>query len=228
MSLTRRTQTIPFNKIVIATIKDEIDQSNFPDNASDMYLNNSRTSICYMLPKIQTVDINGRPIGSAVSCPTSNISAFPDGILAPIAQTRPTSVKDSSDALKIVDDFKFPSETRFLFTMEVKFIYIVVPNQDGLIALKHFLNSCPVQNPPTNTLIRLTELVLIQNFFSFHGNVYVQVGGVARGSKLGSNYVFCWISETSHYSAIPSTFPCRIRRYIDDIVGATSLSQFQL
>ena len=38
------------------------------------------------------------------------------------------------------------------------------------------------------TLVRLTELVLTLNPFSFNGKYYSQTGAIAKGSRLGSNY----------------------------------------
>ena len=65
---------------------------------------------------------------------------------------------------------------------DVKCSYTVIPNGDGLLALTHFLNKRPVPQPPTHTLVRLAELVLTLNTFSFNGNFYRQTGGVAMGA----------------------------------------------
>ena len=44
--------------------------------------------------------------------------------------------------------------------MDIKSLYTVIPNNDGLQALKYHLNLRPEQQPPTHTLVRLAELVL--------------------------------------------------------------------
>ena len=44
--------------------------------------------------------------------------------------------------------------------MDVKSLYTSIPHEDGLIALRHFLDQRPDPEPPTNTLIRLAKLVL--------------------------------------------------------------------
>ena len=67
---------------------------------------------------------------------------------------------------------------RYLFTM----LYTVIPNNDGLQALKYHLDLRPEKQPPTHTLVRLAELVLTLNCFDFDGNYYQQVGGVAMGT----------------------------------------------
>ena len=56
--------------------------------------------------------------------------------------------------------------------MDIKSLYTVIPNNDGLQALKYHLDLRPEQQPPTNTLVRLAELVLNLNCFAFDGNYY--------------------------------------------------------
>lgn len=56
------------------------------------------------------------------------------------------------------------------------------------------------KEPSTSTLIRLVELVLILNSFSFNNEYYRQIGGVSMGNGMGPSYdkeelclPFCWI-----------------------------------
>ena len=55
--------------------------------------------------------------------------------------------------------------------MDVKSLYTstVIPHQDGLKALKFFLDKRPTQEPLTTVLVRSADLVLTQNNFSFDG-----------------------------------------------------------
>lgn len=75
------------------------------------------------------------------------------------------------------------SQVQEVFTMDIKSLYTVIPNNSGLEALNYFLNKRPVF-PPTSTLIRLGELVLTLNAFTFSGDFYQQIGGVAMDSKM--------------------------------------------
>ena len=56
-----------------------------------------------MLPKIHNPNNPGRPIVSACYCPTENIAAYLDEVMAPLVRCLPTYVKDSNDALRIFD-----------------------------------------------------------------------------------------------------------------------------
>jgi len=108
-----------------------------------------------------------RPIVSACSCPTENIAAFLDEITAPLLCNLQTYVKDTKHALQIFDEFRFGDGERFLFTMDTKSLYTVIPNNDGLRALAHFLDKREVKEPSTATLTRLAELVVTLICFQF-------------------------------------------------------------
>ena len=108
--------------------------------------------------------------------------------------------------------------------MDIKSLYTVITNNDGLRALAHFLDKREVKEPSTATLTRLAELVLALNAFSFNGDHYRQVRGVAMGSKMGPNYVYACLfvgfvedQMLNQYSGVIRQL---YRRYIDDAVGA--------
>ena len=65
--------------------------------------------------------------------------------------------------------------------MDITSLYTVIPNDEGLRALKHFFDQRTVKEPSSETLLRLAELVLTLNCFSFGGNYYKQTNGVAMG-----------------------------------------------
>ena len=64
--------------------------------------------------------------------------------------------------------------------MDITSLYTVIPNNEDLQALKYFFNQRPIKKPRSETLLRLAELVLTLNCFSFGGNYYKQINGVAR------------------------------------------------
>ena len=97
-------------------------------------------------------------------------------------------------------------------------------NNDGLQALKYHLDLRPEQQPPTNTLVRLAELVLNLNCFDFDGNYYQQVGFVAMGTKMGPNYACLFVGyvERKMFEEYQGRKPALYKRYINDVLGASS------
>ena len=114
--------------------------------------------------------------------------------------------------------------------MDIKSLYTVIPHQEGLLALKHFLDLRPDPQPDTSTLLRFAELVLSLNCFSFAGEFYHQIKGVAMGTRMGPNYanLFVGYVEAQIFSQYPGPLPELYGRYIDDCIGATTLPREQL
>ena len=140
----------------------------------------------------------GRPIVSACSCPTELISSYLDKIMTPIVKTLPSYVKDSQHVLEIFRDFSFLGQNKLIFTMDIPSLYTVIPSDEDLRALKHFFDLRTVKEPSSETLLRLAELVLTLNCFSFGGNYYKQTNGVAMGTKMGPSYANLFVGFIEH------------------------------
>ena len=107
---------------------------------------------------------------------------------APFVKSLPTYVKDTNHALHIFDSFRFDTATpghHFLFTMDVKSLYTVIPNDCGLQALSYILDKRNIKEPSTSTLTRLAELVLSLDSFSLNNEYHRQLGGLKMGSRMG-------------------------------------------
>lgn len=132
--------------------------------------------------------------------------------------------------LRISQSFRFSGATNYVFTMDVKSLYTVIPNRDGLLALRHFLDKRSVLQPPTHTLVRLAELVLTLNTFTFNGSYYQQTGGVVMGSRFGPHYACLFMGhiEEQIFEQYEGRTPDLYKRYIDDIVGACSCSNREI
>ena len=109
--------------------------------------------------------------------------------MAPIVKSLPSYIKDSKHALEIFRDFNFLGENELIFTMDISSLYTVIPHREGLQALRYFFDQRAVKEPSSETLLRLAELVLTFNCFSFAGNYCKQINGVAMGTKMGPSYV---------------------------------------
>ncbi|KAK3746092.1 hypothetical protein QZH41_004617 [Actinostola sp. cb2023] len=224
-----------YQKTIKSVVNEMIANVELPPSAKHLIVTSARTSRFYLLPKIHKPNNPGRPIVSACNCPTQDISAFLDEIMAPFVKSLPSYVKDTNDALNIFDAFRFNSNNsntagRFLFTMDIKSLYTVIPNDGGLQALTYYLDQRLVKEPPTHTLTRLAELVLTLNAFSFNGQIYHQTGGVAMGTKMGPNYACLYVGyfEDQVFRQYTGFVPQLYRRYIDDVIGAASCNREEL
>lgn len=224
-------KTIVYNKIIKDTISRFISQGKLPENAYNLIIPSARTAKFYVLPKIHKVGNPGRPIVSTCNCPTEKISSFLDELMQPIVKQLPSYIKDTTDALNVFNNFTFDTnDKKFIFTMDVKSLYTVIPHSEGLKALRHFFDKRAYKYPPTDTLIRLAELVLTTNTFKFQDKCYTQVAGVAMGTKMGPSYacLFMGYLEEMFFKSYHGPKPDLFKRFIDDIIGAASISNQQL
>ena len=114
--------------------------------------------------------------------------------------------------------------------MDITSPYTVIPNSEGLQALKHFFDQRTVKEPSSETLLRLAELVLTLNCFSFAGNYYKQINGVAMGTRMGPSYANLFVGYVEHqyFNQYNGPKPELYGRYIDDCIGAISSSREEL
>ena len=112
----------------------------------------------------------------------------------------------------------------------ITFLYTVIPNGEGLLALKHFFDQRAVKEPKSEALLRLAELVLTLNCFSFGDNFFKQTNGVAMGTKMGPSYANLFVGFVEHqfFSQYNGPKPQLYGRYIDDCIGATSSTREEL
>ena len=168
----------------------------------------------------------------ACSCPTELISSYLDKVVTPIVKSLPSYIKDSNHALEIFRNynFNFSGENKIIFTMDITSLYNVIPNNEGLQALKYFFNQRPIKKPSSETLLRLAELVLTHNCLSFGDNYLKKINGVAMGTKMGPSYanLFVGFIENKFFFNYHGPKPDLYKRYIDDCVGATSSSREEL
>ena len=140
-----------------------IGKNQLPLSATNLIVEHPRTSKFYLLPKIHKPDNPGRPIVSACLCPTELLALHLDHVTAPFVRSLDSYVKDTTHMLNILDSFRFRDVDgqRLIFTMDcIKSLYTVIPNDGGLRTLQYYLDKREILEPPTDTLLRVAELVL--------------------------------------------------------------------
>ncbi|GFR71498.1 telomerase reverse transcriptase [Elysia marginata] len=137
-----------------------------------------------------------------------------------------TYIKDTNHALNIFSQVLLPTNQPIhLFLLDVTSLYTSIPHADGLTAVKHFLNTRTSPVVSTDTLVRLTELVLTLNSFEFSGEFFDQISGVAMGTKMGPSYacLFMGYLEWQMVNRYQGPTPEFYYRYIDDGIGISTM-----
>ena len=179
----------------------------------------SRTPLIYFLKKLHKQPISVRPIVSHINSATSNISAFIDKLLKPIVKEIPHILSNSSQLINDLQGINCSNNHTLLASLDITSLYPNIPIQESISIILDFIKE---QNnpmhPPIYILNTLLSFVLNYNCFNFGDLFFLQVHGIAMGTKLAPNYANLFMSdfETRHvfsYALQPSYY----RRYIDDI-----------
>ena len=96
--------------------------------------------------------------------------------------------------------------------------------------LNTFSTNAPSKNPQPTHCFVWAELVLTLNCFTFSGEIFKQINGVAMGAKMGPNYanLFVGYVEEQIFNQFDGPKPELFGRYIDDCLGATSRTKEEL
>ena len=139
-----RDLTMDHNNKVAEVVHDAISKRELPPSATNLIVDHPRTSKFSLLPKIHKPGNPGRPIVSACNCPTELLATYLDMITKPLVENLPSYVKDTNHMLDVAHSFRFSGTNNYVFTMDIKSLYTVIPKNDGLLALTHFRNHLPI------------------------------------------------------------------------------------
>ena len=143
----------------------------------------------YLLPKIhkRLENVPGRPVISNCATPTEKVSEFLDFHLKSVMQSGASYVRDSNDFKNKIKNIKIPNNA-LLVTADVVGLYPSIPHESGLNALREALEQRSRKEIPTESLIKMAEFVLKNNFFEFDSKVFQQIAGTAIGIKFAPPY----------------------------------------
>ena len=204
--------------------------------AKDLTEKEPRTASFYLLPKIHKslTSPPGRPIVSSNGCPTERISAFVDTKLKPLVTNIPSFIRDTKHLLSEISALPpFPPHA-LQVTMDVVGLYNNIPHEDGMDACRKFLDQRSACEPPTAEIVKLIDLVLNLNCFTFNGKHYRQILGTAMGTRMAPSYanLFMAVVEDKILTTAPGGLtPEFYKRFIDDLLmvwlhGEASLLRF--
>jgi hypothetical protein len=128
-------------------------------------------------------------------------------------------VKDTTHLLQKLKEVGPIPQDSWLVTLDVVALYPSIPHEGALNAVKAMLNKHRKgQVRPTNdTLVKLLEMVLTKNNFTFNGKHFLQLIGTAIGTKSApgvANHYLAWFEALFLYTFRLQAF--LYVRYIDD------------
>ena len=158
---------------------------------------------------------------------TERISSYVDYLLQPIAKKQESYIKDSTDFINFIEKTKIPDNS-ILATLDVCSLYTNIPQEEGIEIVcsyyeQHYGSNLPI---PTDRLKELMRLILKENSFKFNDKHYLQIHGIAMGTKMAVAFsvIFMAHIETTLLKDSPIK-PLIWKRFIDDIFSVWTLSE---
>lgn len=175
-------------------------------------------------PKLHKKNIPVRTIVNGRNHPTAKMAEVVEDQLKENVQSLYGFVKDTTDFLNKLAQIETPLDRNtIMFCMDAKALYPSVPRAEARNAAEAALNQRSNQDIPTDDVLKMMDLVLENNNFSFKGRHFIQKEGTAIGSHLGMNYASTYMGEWEKELFRRSPYlPIAYFRYVDDIFGLWS------
>ena len=170
-----------------------------------------------------------RPIVSGSGSVTENIAAFVDHHIKDISKQHPAHLQDTPDFLRYIEKINSGpalEPNQILVTWDIVGLYNNIPHDEGMESLEEGLDKRYNPEIPTDYLMKLMEIILKNNLFNFHEDMYRQEIGCAMGTKPAPAYADNFmarkidkriISLAQKY-ALNNKSPLSIfKRFLDDI-----------
>ena len=185
-----------------------------------------RVPTFYALPKTHKslIDPPGRPIISGCAGLTENASSLVDCYLSPHVVSLSSYIKDTIDLLRTLEGITLPRGT-ILVALDIESLYNSIPHQKGLEVVNSFIaERGPLTSRYNTFILELLGYILKHNVFVFGSSHYLQVQGVAMGTKCVPSYANLYLGgwERSLFSRDDlAPFLDKVvswYRYIDDVL----------
>ena len=237
----------------ICGIIDHLTSTKQIDRITARYLDKTKKQTewgnMYLLPKVHKLDeetitkaqntglkstgvnIPGRPIIAQVKTPTYYIGKFVDILLLPYVQKLDTYIRDTPAFVRLIERTTLIPDSN-LITYDVTSMYTNISHKELLQAVHDTLPETVTHTGLTKEIhrhevLRILEIILDNNFFTFNGNTYKQTIGAAMGNTASPE--ICDLRLHKHLekllkdSTLTPKIVCHVR-YRDDgfmIVNAT-------
>ena len=166
-----------------------------------------------------------RPIISQSGSITEAISLFIDHHSKDMVPKIESYIQDTPDFLRKleeINDMNIIDSSTFPVSLDVKGLYLNIPQEEGIECFQDALNTRTNQTIPTEYLIKLLRIVLYENIFTFDETLYRQVVGTAMGTRVAPTFanIFMKIIDLKITMLASKSYKNALlilKRFIDDI-----------
>ena len=117
---------------------------------------------------------------------TENIASFVEYHIKDISKEHQSYLQDTPDFLRYIENVNQGSwleDDQILVTWDVVGLYNNILHDEGLESLQEGLEGRNNPEVPSDYLIKLMEIILKNNIFNFHDELWRQEIGCAMGTK---------------------------------------------
>jgi len=184
-----------------------------------------RARIFYLLPKIhkprhkwpQPNMPEGRPIVSDCGSESYRVCQYIDSFIRPISVLHSSYIKDTYDFVSKIRGQQIP-KTALLVTADVSALYTNMHIDRTLQVTKNALARHPDPQRPDAYILRLLEITLSNNDFTFNGEFFLQICGTAMGKSYAPGLADLYLEEFDEKAKHGFKInPLLYFRFLDDI-----------
>ena len=158
-----------------------------------------------------------RPIISGSGSMTEGIAKYVAYKIRDKAKSHSTYLEDTPDFLRAMEDVKDLEDDDILASIDVKALFTNIPKQEGLKALNDAIETIEHKE----FVMKLMELVLNHNLFSFHEGIFRQEIGSAMGASPIPDYADIFMDIIDKQIKIAATKGKGalklLKRFLDDL-----------
>ena len=149
--------------------------------------------------KVHKKGIPVRPILSGNGSLTEGLATYVEHYISEIAKKHESYLQDTPDFLRTLEDLNNGptlKQNAILVTMDVQALFTNIVHDDGMQSLQDQLTECKLSEVPHEFIMKLMDLILNQNIFSFHDSLWKQEIGAAMGVKCIPSYSNIYMART--------------------------------
>ena len=171
----------------------------------------------YGLPKTPKAGCPLRPILSMINSPQHKLAKFLITLLQPVLDKfGKYNIKDSFNFVEMVQ--RLPSNSVHMCSFDIKSLFTNVPLNEVIDICINQLYQTELAPPviPKDVCYEMLRMATVDVEFSFNGQMYRQIDGIAMGSPLGPILANIFVGFHEEQLFRSSKSPVLYLRYVDD------------